>query len=48
MSNVAGWSADLFNVGLEYQCPALLIISIICLVIGVAFIIWQEIEDKKK
>lgn len=49
MSNLNnGWNANYFNLGLECQGPALLIISIICLVLGVAFIVWQEIEDKKK
>ena len=49
LSNLnSGWNANYFNLGLECQGPALLIISIICLALGVAFIVWQEIEDKKK
>ncbi|MGN0764999.1 MAG: hypothetical protein ACI4MO_00755 [Christensenellales bacterium] len=49
MSNLDNnWNSHNFNLGLEFQGPALLIVSIICLVLGVAFIIWQEIEDKNK
>lgn len=49
MSNLDNnWTPNNFSQGLVCQGPALLIVSIICLVLGVAFIIWQEIEDKNK
>jgi hypothetical protein len=48
MSGVSSWSSDLFNRALEYVGTPLLVLSIISLVIGVAYLFMAEISDKVK
>lgn len=47
MSNVSSWDSMLFAAGLEYQGYGLLIFSVISLVIGVIYLVWAEIEERK-
>ncbi|MDC7286596.1 hypothetical protein NXH76_02160 [Blautia schinkii] len=47
MSNISSWDSELFKAGLEYQGYALLVLSIISLIVGITYLIWSEIEDKK-
>lgn len=48
MSNVASWDSVLFAAGLEYQGNSLLIFSGISFVLGVIYLVWGEIEDRRK
>lgn len=48
MSGVSSWDANLFSSGLEYVGSPLFYLSIISLIIGVDYLIWEELEDKKK
>lgn len=47
MSNISSWDRELFKAGLEYQGEALLVLSIISLIVGITYLIWSEIEEKK-
>lgn len=47
MSNTTTWDATLFEASLEYQGNGLLIFSIISLIIGILYLVWAEIEEKK-
>lgn len=46
MSGVSEWSKELFENGLSYTGNNLTIISIILLIIGIVYLIWEEIEEK--
>lgn len=48
MGNVSSWSQDLFRLGFEYQGSGLLVASIISLIVGLGYLIWGEIEERKK
>lgn len=48
MSNVTSWDSLLFTAGLEYQGNGLLICSVISFVLGVIYLVWGEIDDRKK
>lgn len=48
MSGASSWDANLFSSGLEYVGSPLFYLSIISLMIGVGYLIWGELEDKKK
>lgn len=48
MSGVSSWDANLFSSGLEYVGSPLFYLSIISLMIGVGYLIWGELEDKRK
>ncbi|MBD5089675.1 MAG: hypothetical protein HDT30_12860 [Clostridiales bacterium] len=48
MSNTTSWDATLFEASLEYQGNGLLIFSIISLIIGILYLVWAEIEEKKQ
>lgn len=47
MSNTASWDNELFALGLEYQGNALLVFSIISLIIGITYLVWAEIDERK-
>lgn len=47
MSGVLSWDASLFAAGLEYVGTSPLIVSVVSLIIGVIYLVWAEIEDKK-
>ena len=47
MSNTASWDATLFEASLKYQGNGLLVFSIISLIIGILYLVWAEIEEKK-
>lgn len=47
MSNVSSWDRMLFAVGLEDQGHGLLIFSVISLIIGIIYLVWAEIEERK-
>lgn len=48
MSGVSSWDASLFAVGLQYVGSPLQTFSIIGLVIGVGYLVWAEVSEKKK
>lgn len=48
MSNVSSWSRELFTAALEYQGCALLVSGILSMIIGVAYLIYAELEERKK
>ena len=48
MSNVSSWNKDLFNEGLKYVGSPLLIVAIIALVLGIAFLATGLFQDAKK
>lgn len=48
MSNVTSWDEILFTSGLEYQANGLLISSFISLMAGVIYLIWSEMEERRK
>jgi len=47
MSNLSTWSDELFSSGLEYVGTPLLTLSGISLVVGIIYLVWQEIEERK-
>ena len=47
MSNVSSWDSMLFAAGLEHQGYGLLIFSVISLIIGVIYLVWAEVEERK-
>ena len=47
-SGVASWDGDLFYAMLSYIGKRLSICSIIALLVGVAYLIWAEVEVKEK
>lgn len=47
MSNTSSWSPDFFEAGLEYVGIPLLTLSGVSLLIGIIYLIWQEIEERK-
>lgn len=48
MSNVSSWDSLLFAAGLEYQGDGLLIFSVISLIIGAVYLVWAELEERKR
>lgn len=46
MSGVLSWDSELFDSGLDYIGNPLLILSIISLCIGIAYLVWAEILEK--
>ena len=48
MSGVSSWDSDLFNVGLDYVGPSLLILSIISLIVGIIYLVCAEASERKK
>ena len=47
MSGVTRRNAELFKVGLEYVGSPMLILSIISMVVGIAYLIAGELEDRR-
>lgn len=47
MSGGSSWDSSLFSAGLEYQGLGLMILSIISLIVGISYLVWAEIKDKK-
>lgn len=47
MSGSSSWDSLLFSAALEYQGLGLLILSIISLIVGISYLVWAEIKDKK-
>ena len=45
MSNVSSWNRELFVLGLGYVGPALLIVSVIALIIGIVFLVYGLLKD---
>ncbi len=48
MSGMSSWNSNLFENGLEYVGSSLLTLSVVSLIIGIAYLIWAEIEEQKK
>lgn len=48
MSGVSSWNSDLFKAGLEYVGTPLLHLSMLSLIVGVGYLVWEEILDKKE
>lgn len=48
MSGVSSWDSMLFTAGLEYQGYGLLVFSVISLIIGMIYLVWAEIEERKR
>lgn len=48
MSGLSSWSGELFQTGLEYVGLPLMMLSIISLICGIAYLVWAEILDKNK
>lgn len=48
MSGISSWNSNLFENGLEYVGSSLLTLSVVSLIIGIAYLIWAEIEEQKK
>ena len=48
MSNISSWDSELFAAGLEYVGSPLLTFSIISLIVGVFYLIWGEMSEKRK
>lgn len=47
-SNVSSWDKELFSNLLDYTGTPLLILSLISLLIGIVYLVWAEISEKKK
>ena len=47
MSGVSSWDSMLFSAGLEYVGTSLLTLSVVSLVIGIAYLVWAEIPTSK-
>ena len=47
MSGATSWDESLFSAGLEYVGSPLLVLSIISLVVGIAYLAWEELGKKK-
>ena len=48
MTGISSWNSNLFENGLEYVGSSLLTLSVVSLIIGIAYLIWAEIEEQKK
>lgn len=48
LSGTQSWDGELFANGLSYIGSPLLIGSVCSLVVGVIYLIWGEIEDRRK
>ncbi|WP_455721123.1 hypothetical protein [Agathobacter sp.] len=48
MSGVSSWDRTLFVAGLEYVGSELKIASILFLLVGICYLIWAEIENRKE
>lgn len=48
MSNASSWDSLLFAAGLEYQGDGMLIFSVISLIIGAVYLVWAELEERKR
>ena len=48
MSNVASWSAELFQCGLDYVGSPLKILAVISLIVGIVFLVLGVCQDLKK
>lgn len=46
MSGVSSWDSILFGAGLQYVGIPLLTLSIVSGVVGVAYLVWAEMEKK--
>ena len=47
MSGVVSWDESLFAGGLEYVGSPLLVLSIISLIVGIVYLLWEEFAKKK-
>lgn len=47
MSGVSSWDRVLFAAGLEYVGSPLLTLSIVSLIIGIGYLAWAEVSEKK-
>lgn len=48
MSNVASWSAELFQCGLDYVGSPLKILAVISLIVGIVFLVLGIRQDLRK
>jgi hypothetical protein len=48
LSGASSWDSGLFAAGLEYVGTPLRTLSIISLLVGVIYLVWAEVSDKKK
>ncbi|MBS5988027.1 hypothetical protein [Clostridium sp.] len=48
MSGVLSWDAGLFQAGLEYVGTPLLYLSILSLIVGVGYLVWEERGNNKE
>ena len=48
MSGVSSWDSGLFKAGLGYVGNPLLYWSILRLIVGVGYLFWGEVSDKKE
>ncbi len=47
MSGVSSWDGALYAVGLEYVGSPLITLSIVSLIIGIGYLVWAEVSEKK-
>lgn len=47
MSGVSSWDEALFAVGLKYIGSPLLTLSIVSFIIGIGYLVWAEVSEKK-
>lgn len=47
MSGVSSWDKALFTVGLEYVGSPLVTLSIVSFIIGIGYLVWAEVSEKK-
>lgn len=48
MSGVLSWDKGLFDAGLEYVGTPLLFLSILSLIVGIIYLVWEENLHEKK
>lgn len=47
MSGVSSWNGMLFAAGLKYVGSPLITLSIVSFIIGVGYLVWAEVSEKK-
>ncbi|MFW6029883.1 MAG: hypothetical protein ACOCRO_06470 [Halanaerobiales bacterium] len=47
-SGISTWSSDLYNAMVKYVGPDLLYASSVALIIGIIYLLWAELEGKRR
>ena len=48
LSGSISWDAELFRSGLTYVGGTLTVCALLALIVGVAFLVWEELEARKR